>query len=83
MLGLGTVLWSGLLAQADRPVNGAPERDWAARIWHHVTLHVAPDEVIEDATLVVEEGRVVAAGPFGTVNWAGPAVVRDLPGFHV
>jgi imidazolonepropionase-like amidohydrolase len=83
MLGLGAVLWSGLQAQADRPVNGTPEREWAARIWHHVTLHVAPDEVIEDATLVVEEGRVVAAGPFGTVSWAGPAVVRDLPGFHV
>lgn len=83
MLGVAATVGTAVQAQEDRPVNGAPEREWAARIWHHVTVHVAPDQVIEDATLVVNEGRVEAVGPFGTVEWTGPAIERALPGFHL
>ena len=69
-------------AQSDRPVNGAAEREWSAQVWHHVTAHVSPNQVIADATIVFKEGRIVEVGPFGSVAVAGPAVERDLRGFH-
>lgn len=79
----GLLVTTGLQGQADRPVNGATEREWASRVWHHVTVHMAPDEVIENATFVVRDGRVQAVGPYGTVQVAGPKIERNLPGFHV
>ena len=79
---LGAGSW-GARGQADRPVNGAPDRDWSAQVWHHVTVHVSPDRVIPNATLVFKEGRIQAVGPFGSVAASGPAIERDLSGFHV
>ena len=85
LLSGGAVLVLGTLgmAQSDRPVNGAPDRTWSAHVWHHVTAHVEPGRVIEDATLVFKDGRIEAVGPHGTVSVEGPTIERDLRGYHV
>ena len=84
LTGAAVAVWmaSGT-AQSDRPVNGAPERTWSAQVWHHVIAHVEPGRIIEDATLVFKEGRIVAVGPHGTVSVEGPAIERNLQGYHV
>lgn len=63
----------------DRPVPDGTIALTHARILP-LRLDGAPDEVIEDGTLVIRGDRLVAVGPSGSVTVPSGAEVRDLEG---
>ena len=65
------------------PVNGTHDKQLVATVLEHATLHVDASTVVEDGTVVMHRGRVVASGPSSTVTWRGPAVRLDMTGLHV
>lgn len=70
-----------LLAQENFPTNDVKDRRANARAFTHVTLHVDARTVLENATLLIRDGKIVAAGQ----NLAVPAdaTVYDLSGKHI
>ncbi len=70
-----------LLAQEYFPTNDVQDRRAEARAFTHVTLHSDAHTVLENATLLIREGKVVAAGQ--NVSVPADATVYDLAGKHV
>ena len=68
-------------AQVNAPVNGPRARAPRVVAFTHATIHAAPDKVLRDATLVIEDDRIVAVG--GRVQVPRNAQVRDLKGAHL
>ncbi len=69
------------LAQVNAPVNGPRDRAAAVFAFTHATIHVAPDKVLNDATLVIEGDRITAVGT--RLQVPRNAQVRDLKGAHL
>ena len=86
MVGFGWASFSPVGAQTPDPtfpVNGTHDKALVATVLEHATLHVDATTTIEDGTLVLHRGRIVAAGPSATVSHSGPAVSLDMTGLHV
>jgi imidazolonepropionase-like amidohydrolase len=72
---------SPLAAQVTAPVNGPHDRAETIVAFTHATLHMAPGEVLRDATLVIQGERILAVGTRADVP--RNAIVNDLKGAHV
>ncbi|MGB1480395.1 MAG: amidohydrolase family protein [Flavobacteriales bacterium] len=86
MVGFGWASFSPVGAQTPDPtfpVNGTYDKALVATVLEHATLHLDATTTIEDGTLVLHRGRIVAAGPSATVSHVGPAVRLDMTGLHV
>jgi imidazolonepropionase-like amidohydrolase len=68
-------------AQETFPYNGVRPKEVTAVAFTHATLVVDPTTVIQDATLVIEKGYVIAAG--AGVAIPTNAVVYDLHGQYI
>ncbi len=92
VLGAGGLGWPGaafaqepevrpdpLLPPANRP--GAERRGFEALV--NATVHVGPGLVIENATLVVRDGVIVAVGPSASTPVPAGALTRDAAGLHI
>ena len=56
----------GLQAQTSDPtfpVNGTHDKALVATVLEHATVHLDATTVLEDGTVVMHRGRIVAAGP--------------------
>lgn len=76
------LLCSGItMAQQTFPVNGPVPKSGKVFAFTHATIHVDPATTIKDATLVIEDDKIVSVG----VGAAVPtnAVVVDLTGKHI
>ncbi|MEL6133361.1 MAG: amidohydrolase family protein, partial [Bacteroidota bacterium] len=82
LLWLGSVLIFGSLwAQETFPINGIQDERTHATAFTNVTLHIAPGRIIENATLVIREEKIVAAGT--NVPLPADATVMDMKGKHI
>lgn len=65
------------------PRNGVVDQRPGLYAFTHATVAVDYQTKIQDATLVIREGRVVAVGPGKTIVIPAGAVVQDLGGKYV
>ena len=65
------------------PVNGTYDKALVATVLEHATLHLDASTTVHDGAVVLHRGRIVAAGPSGTVAYNGPAVRLDMTGLHL
>jgi hypothetical protein len=81
-LGVAFLTPWGLHAQSDPtfPVNGTLDKALVSTVLEHATVHLDATTVIEDGTVVMHSGRIVAAGYAGEVTVNGPAVRLDMTG---
>ena len=84
-LGVAFLTPWGLQAQSDPtfPVNGTHDKALVSTVLEHATVHLDATTVLEDGTVVMHRGRIVAAGPAGEVTVNGPAVRLDMTGLHL
>ncbi|MBL7964276.1 MAG: amidohydrolase family protein [Flavobacteriales bacterium] len=68
-------------AQENVPVNGPHGTARPVHAFIHATLHPAPGEVLRDATLLVQDERVVGVGT--RLKVPAGAVVHDVAGLHI
>ncbi|MEY2774298.1 MAG: hypothetical protein RLZZ275_645, partial [Bacteroidota bacterium] len=86
VFGVAAVWAFGMLpcgAQETFPVNGTVDKRAVRTAVLHATVHVTATEVLRDATVLIEDGRIVAVGPHGTVALPEPVVRHDLSGYHL
>ena len=79
MIGLTSNFYSQ--AQSTFPRNGVQDKDATVYAFTNATVHVDAKTVYENATLLVKEGRVIAAGSGVTVPKG--AIETDLSGKHI
>ncbi|MDA0940669.1 MAG: amidohydrolase family protein [Bacteroidetes bacterium] len=65
------------------PVNGTYDKALVATVLEHATVHLDATTTVNDGTVVLHRGRIVAAGPSATTSFAGPAVRLDMTGLHL
>jgi len=65
------------------PVNGTYDKALVATVLEHATVHLDATTTLNDGTVVLHRGRIVAAGPSATTTFAGPAVRLDMTGLHL
>jgi cytosine/adenosine deaminase-related metal-dependent hydrolase len=70
-------------AQETFPVNGVVDKDLVRTVFDHAVVHINSGETIEDASVVLFQGRIEAVAPTATLQLSGPAVREDLTGFHL
>ncbi len=72
---------STALSQTTFPINGIQDKDAAVYAFTNATVHVSASNVLENATLIIQNGRVIGVGS----NLAIPkgSVVNDLDGKHI
>jgi len=68
-------------AQQTFPINGIQDHDKAVYAFTHATIHPDPYTTLADATLLVQEGKVIGVGP-GIAIPKG-AIVTDLKDKHI
>ena len=73
----------GQVADPTFPVNGTQDKGLVATLLEHATIHVDAGTTMENATLVMHNGRIVAVGPDGETSHAGPAVRVDMTGLYL
>ena len=76
----------GLQAQTSDPtfpVNGTHDKALVATVLEHATVHLDATTVVEDGTVILHRGRIVAAGPSATTSFDGPAMRLDMTGLHL
>jgi imidazolonepropionase-like amidohydrolase len=78
---VGLVFNKNIQAQTTFPINGVQDKNAAVYAFTHATVHVDAKTVFEDATLLVKEGRVIAAGAIIAVPKG--AIETDLKGKHI
>ena len=74
-------LSGALQAQDNVPVNGLRDRTGTVHAFIHATVHPAPDREVQDGTVLVRDGRIVAVGT--DVDVPPDAVIHDLKGRHL
>ena len=65
------------------PRNGVYDQRPGVFAFTHATLFTDYKTQVSDATLVIQDGKVVAAGPAATVKIPGGAVVQDVRGKYI
>ena len=71
----------GLTAQPTYPVNGVHDEREALYAFTNATIHASYDQSVENATLLIRKGKIVAVGTSVTIP--DGAVVYDLAGKHI
>jgi imidazolonepropionase-like amidohydrolase len=73
-------------ASSTFPSNGTLDKHLVKTVLEHATVHVDASTVLEDATVVLFRGHILAVNP-GTGSESsyvsGPAVYLDLTGYHL
>ncbi len=69
-----------LSAQVNAPVNGPATRSQLIA-FTHATVHPAPGKVLLDATVLMQDGRILRVGQNGIAP--DDAVIHDLHGLHL
>ena len=82
LLGLGAAL-PALAQPGTYPRNGVYDQRPGLYAFTHATIQTDYQTRLTDATLVIQEGRIVAVGPTATVKIPAGAVVQDLAGKYV
>ena len=65
------------------PVNGTHDKALVATVLEHATVHLDAETILEDGTVILHRGRIVAAGPAATTSFDGPAMRLDMTGLHL
>ena len=65
------------------PVNGTYNKALVATVLEHATVHLDAETTLEDGTVILHRGRIVAAAPFATTSFDGPAMRLDMKGLHL
>ena len=65
------------------PVNGTHDKALVATVLEHATVHLDAETTLEDGTVILHRGRIVAAGPSATTLFDGPAMRLDMTGLHL
>lgn len=65
------------------PINGTHDKHLVATVLEHATVHVDHETVVEDGTVVMHQGRIVAMGPSSTTPVREPSVRLDMTGLHL
>ena len=65
------------------PVNGNFDKALVATVLEHATVHLDAETTLQDGTVILHRGRIVAAGPLATTTFDGPAMRRDMTGLHL
>ena len=65
------------------PVNGTVDKALVATVLEHATIHIDATTTIEDGTLIMHQGRIVAVGQAAETSHSGPAVRLDMAGLHL
>ena len=65
------------------PVNGTYDKALVATVLEHATVHVDATTTLEDGTVVLHRGRIVAVGPSATTRFDGPSMTLDMTGLHL
>ena len=65
------------------PVNGTHDKALVATVLEHATVHLDAETTLEDGTVILHRGRIVAAGPSATTSFDGPAMRLDMTGLHL
>lgn len=73
----------GSLAQETFPVNGVVNKQLVRTALEHATVHVDSRRTLEDATVVMYQGRIEQVGPTADIRISGPVIRHDLQGLHV
>lgn len=80
-LGTASLLFAGLAACGSEPRPSLEEVSPSVSVWTGARLWDGTGApAVEDAVILVEDGRVVAAGPRGEVEIPAEAAVHDLGG---
>jgi imidazolonepropionase-like amidohydrolase len=69
------------LGQVNAPLNGPQDKGGVPVAFVHATVHPAPGELLNDATVVILDDRIVSVGE--RVAVPSGAVIVDLKGLHV
>jgi imidazolonepropionase-like amidohydrolase len=72
---------SAAFGQTTFPINGIQDKDAAVYAFTNATVHVSASNVVENATLLVQEGRVIGVG--AGLGVPKGAIVSDLDGKHI
>jgi imidazolonepropionase-like amidohydrolase len=72
---------SAAFSQTTFPINGIQDKDEAVYAFTNATVHVSATNVVANATLLVQEGRVIGVGAGLSVPKG--AIVADLDGKHI
>ncbi len=70
-------------AQETFPVNGVVNKQLVRTALEHATVHVNAQQVLEDATVVIYQGRIEQVGLASELVFAGPVVRHDMRGLHL
>ena len=65
------------------PVNGTHDKALVATVLEHATVHLDAETTLEDGTVILHRGRIVAAGPSATTSFDGPAMRLDMTGLRL
>lgn len=65
------------------PTNGTKDKSAVRWAMEHATVHISPDQVMEDATIVIHRGRIEAVGPSAEIKLEGPVVRESYAGMHI
>ena len=65
------------------PVNGTHDKALVATVLEHATVHLDSETILEDGTVILHRGRIVAAGPAAATSFDGPAMRLDMTGLHL
>lgn len=69
------------LAQTTFPTNGAPNTNHTTYAFINATLHIDADVTINNATLIVRDGKVLKVGE--KIETPKDAILSDLKGKHI
>lgn len=72
---------SPLGAQVNVPVNGPENTAHPVHAFTNAIIHVTPDEVLPEATLLIQEDQVIGVG--ARLRVPAGAIVHDLEGLHI
>ena len=83
MLAFAATSLSAQTSDPTFPVNGTHDKALVATVLEHATVHVDATTTVEDGTVVLHHGRIVAVGPSATTRFDGPSMTLDMTGLHV
>lgn len=78
---IGLLLGLQVFAQTGFPVNGVNDDKPEIYAFTQATIHVDAETTLENATLVIKQGKIVAAG--SNISIPKGAVVKDMKGKHL
>lgn len=81
LLAMLSLVASAGIAQTNQPLVSLKQENIGHQAFIHCTLVVSPDEIIQDATLLIDNGLVVAAGK--NISIPHNAIIRNMHGLWI